>query len=55
MDPSPHGDLQWSLCPTCGAWAALSLWDTYLFDLNVTALEEVSLKLWDGCEQTYSD
>jgi hypothetical protein len=33
MDPSPHGDLQWSLCPTCGAWAALSLWESALFNL----------------------
>jgi hypothetical protein len=32
IDANPHGDLQWSLCPTCGAWAALQLWDNFLYE-----------------------
>ena len=25
------GDVHWSMCVTCGAWAALHLWDHYTF------------------------
>ena len=31
LDGSAHGDMQWSLCPTCGAWAALVLYERYLY------------------------
>ncbi|CAN0419176.1 unnamed protein product, partial [Ectocarpus sp. 13 AM-2016] len=24
-----HGDAVWALCPTCGAWMALHLWEAY--------------------------
>lgn len=26
-----HGDAAWALCPTCGAWTALHLWEAYEF------------------------
>jgi hypothetical protein len=39
LDGGMNGELHWSLCVTCGAWLALSLWKhvTYKFDLAVIA------------------
>lgn len=35
MDTSLYGDNQWALCVTCGAWAALSIWE-HLITQQVT-------------------
>lgn len=38
LDGFPHGDNQWALCVSCGAWAALSIWEhliTQPFDAAV--------------------
>jgi hypothetical protein len=29
MGTPPYDEMQWALCPTCGAWVALSLWEEF--------------------------
>jgi hypothetical protein len=29
MGTPPYDEMQWALCPTCGAWVALALWDEF--------------------------
>jgi len=48
MDGAPHGDTQWSLCPTCGAWAALSLHEQYLYTRDLGALARDALPVLRG-------
>ncbi|CAM9542640.1 unnamed protein product [Ectocarpus sp. 8 AP-2014] len=33
-----HGDAVWALCPTCGAWMALHLWEAYEYTRDVSLL-----------------
>ena len=38
----PYGDNQWALCVTCGAWAALAIWEHMLITpMSVPLLVEV--------------
>jgi alpha-L-fucosidase 2 len=42
LDGYPYGDNQWALCVTCGAWAALSIWEHLITQpLSVAVLMEV--------------
>jgi alpha-L-fucosidase 2 len=42
LDGFPYGDNQWALCVTCGAWAALSIWEHLITQpLSVAVLMEV--------------
>ena len=38
------GEAQWALCPVCGAWAALHLWEQYRFSAAVDAEALLRLK-----------
>jgi hypothetical protein len=43
LDGFPYGDNQWALCVTCGAWAALSVWEHLIMhELDTAALFEVT-------------
>eukprot|EP00903_Cladosiphon_okamuranus_P014186 g13181.t3 len=33
-----HGDSSWALCPTCGAWMALHLWEAYEYTRDASLL-----------------
>eukprot|EP01035_Chromulina_nebulosa_P019122 gene19122-24958_t len=46
MNTGLAGEAQWSLCITCGAWLALSLWDavTYSIDTNFIVDNKVNNK-----------
>jgi alpha-L-fucosidase 2 len=42
LDGFPYGDNQWALCVTCGAWAALTIWEHLIAQpLSVAVLMEV--------------
>jgi alpha-L-fucosidase 2 len=43
MDTGLLGPFKWALCPTCGAWLALALWDHYLFGGGEAFLRERAL------------
>ena len=40
LDLLPKGGPQWSLCPSCGAWAALHMWEAWLFGRDARFLRE---------------
>ncbi len=43
LDGYPYGDNQWALCVTCGAWAALSVWEHLIMhEIDAAVLVEVS-------------
>lgn len=43
LDTSPYGDNQWALCVTCGAWAALAIWEHLIAQqITLSALVEVA-------------
>lgn len=43
LDPSLYGETQWSLCVTCGTWAALHLWEHMLMNHYSSSIENMKL------------
>ena len=52
----PSGDeLIWSDCISCGAWAALALWEDYCFTGNMTTLITELLPSFHGIAEFFMD
>ncbi|CAM9849542.1 unnamed protein product [Pylaiella littoralis] len=43
-----HGDAVWALCPTCGAWMALHLWEAYEFTRDASLLLSSVVPVLEG-------
>ena len=43
----------WSLCVSCGAWAALSLWEGWQFTRNATFLEQEAYPVLKGAAEFF--
>lgn len=50
----PAVDTVWSLCPTCGVWQALTLWDRWEFGQDVTFLASVLWPLLTGAVKFFA-
>lgn len=48
------GNLQWSMCVSCGAWLAVQLWDHSLFDLQPEVLQTRVLPILRGAVEFFS-
>ena len=43
---APHGAPIWAMCTSCGAWAALALWEVYRFSPTAASLAAARGTCW---------
>ncbi|CAM9315795.1 unnamed protein product [Scytosiphon promiscuus] len=50
-----HGDAVWALCPTCGAWMALHLWEAFEYTGDVSLLLSSVVPVMEGAVTFFLD
>lgn len=51
----PNGDLQWSLCVTCGAWLSSHLFDFFLYNENSARSVSTMVSIFRGLIYFFQD
>mmetsp|Transcript_35128 Transcript_35128/g.45109 ORF Transcript_35128/g.45109 Transcript_35128/m.45109 type:complete len:1226 (+) Transcript_35128:224-3901(+) len=53
MEGGMLGNFQWSMCPVCGAWAAVGFWETFEHQRNISFLRTEALPVLEGAVEFF--